>query len=149
MNRARYIQVVFGGIMLVSGCCIYLLFRSKTLRIYQWCSAMGVSNGIDYYRGYLLSWHIPDVVKYSFPDGLYNASYILIMDAIWNKENSFYKYLITLFAPIFTIVSELLQYFGVIKGTFDIYDLACYTMPVIIYTTIEMSIINNLKTNKV
>ena len=143
------IKVFIGTFFLLSGCYIYLLFRSKTLRIYQWCSAMGLSDSIDVCRGYVQDWHISDVVKYSLPDGLYNAAYILFMDAIWSKVKSSYKYAIILLVPFFTITSELLQYYGIIKGTYDVYDLACYSVPVIIYIIIQMININNFKTNNV
>lgn len=142
-------QFFWGGLVLLCGCFIYLLFRSKTLRIYQWCSAMGLSDSIDVCRGYVQDWHISDVVKYSLPDGLYNAAYILIMDAIWSKVKSSYKYVIILLVPFFTITSELLQYYGVVRGTFDLYDLVCYSMPVIIYIIIQMININNLKINTI
>lgn len=143
------IKVFIGVIFLLSGCCIYFLFRSKTLRIYQWCSAIGISDSIDVCRGYLQGWHIPDVVKYSFPDGLYNAAYILFMDAIWSKVKSSYKYAIILLVPFFTITSELLQYYGIIKGTYDVYDLTCYSAPVFIYIIFRINNINNLKTNTI
>lgn len=148
-TRAIFFQLLFGVVLLFGGCCIYLLFRSKTLRIYQWCSEMGVSDIIDVYRGHMHDWHIPDVVKYSFPDGLYNAAYILIMEAIWSNVKSSYKYVIILLVPFFTIISELLQYYGIIKGTFDVYDLACYSAPVFICIIFWINNINNLKINKI
>lgn len=122
-----------GAVMLVLGCCIYLLFRSKSLKIHQWCSTMELSQKIDAYRYYVQSWSVPDIVRYSFPDGLYNTAYILIMNSIWDKQKSPLKYFIILFVPVLSIISEVLQNLGIIEGTFDYYDLICYFVPVFIF----------------
>ena len=78
-------KVVLGISFLVCGCAIYLLFRSKTLSIYNWCSALGLSTPIDALRIWVRNWNIPDFVRYCLPDGLYCAAYILLIDAIWHK----------------------------------------------------------------
>lgn len=93
----------------------------------------GVSDMIDALRYTVQDWRISDIVKYSLPDGLYCAAYILFIDAIWHDDESFIKYYIISLVPLVTIISEILQYFGLVRGTFDIYDLICYSLPLIIY----------------
>lgn len=127
------LKLVCGVMMLICGCFIYLFFRSKSLNIYKWCSALGLSMVIDTVRHSVYDWNISEFVRYSLPDGLYCASYILIMDAIWYKKNSIAKSLIISIIPIFTTSSEILQYWGLVKGTFDLYDLLCYLIPPSIY----------------
>ena len=126
-------EYIFGSLFLICGCTIYLFIRSKTLNIYRWCSQMGFTDYIDSVRLQVQHWNIPSFVKYSLPDGLYCAAYILIIDAIWHNDNRLIKYTIILLVPFVTISSEIMQYFGLVKGTFDIYDLICYSLPPTIY----------------
>lgn len=126
-------KVALGVVFLMLGCVIYLLFRSKTLNIYQWCSSLGLAKIIDYARFCVYDWSLPDFVKYSLPDGLYCAAYILFIDAIWQDNNNLIKHIVIAIVPIVTISTEILQYYGLVKGTFDSYDLLFYSIPIIVY----------------
>lgn len=130
-------ELFFGTLFLTLGCAIYLLFRSKTLNIYKWCSLIGISDHVDSVRFQVQHLNIPPFVKFSLPDGLYCAAYILIIDAIWHDDNRLIKGIVISLVPIITIGSELLQYFGLVKGTFDVFDLICYSIPPIIYIIIN------------
>ena len=137
-----------GTMLLMIGCLIYLLFRSKTLYIYLWCKSLGLSALIDKLRFAVLDWSVPDFIKYSLPDGLYCAAYLFIMDAIWHDEKNKVKYLLISIVPIITITSEMLQIFNVVPGTFDIMDLVCYCIPPFTYMAIFITnkfMFNNLK----
>lgn len=140
-------EIILGVVFLVCGYAIYLLFRSKSLNIYQWCMSLGLSNTIDSLRYAVHNWHMATWVRYSLPDGLYCAAYILIIDAIWKNDNRLIKYIIISLVPIVTISSELLQYLGLVKGTFDLYDLICYSIPLMIYLiyTYNSLMFNKLK----
>ena len=127
------LQVTLGIIFLTIGCGIYLMYRSPSLNIYQWCMVLGIGDTIDSLRFIVQDWNLAEWVKYSLPDGLYCASYILIIDAIWKKDKCFIKFVIISLVPVTTISSELLQYFGLVKGTFDVCDLICYMIPPTIY----------------
>lgn len=126
-------EVALGIAILACGCAIYLLFRSKSLNIYQWCMSLGLSNTIDSIRYAVQDWCMATWVRYSLPDGLYCAAYILIIDAIWKNDNRLIKFIIISLVPFVTISIELLQHFGLVKGTFDVYDLICYSIPPMIY----------------
>jgi len=138
-------ETILGVLFLICGCTIYLLFRSKTLYIHRWGHALGLSNTIDTLRKHVESWNVSEFAKFSLPDGLYCAAYILIMDAIWHNDNRKIKYFVMPLVPFVTIISELLQYFGLVKGTFDLYDLMCYIIPPTLYI---IYINNSLKFNK-
>ena len=92
---------------------------------------------IDSLRNSVQGWNISDFVKFSLPDGLYCAAYILIIDAIWHYDNGIVKNIVISLVPFATISSEVLQYFGLVKGTFDIYDLTCYALPPLVYLAIK------------
>lgn len=126
-------KIVLGATLLIVGCSIYLLFRSKSLNLYQWCSTLGLSTVIDDARFCVQDWYIPNFIKFSLPDGLYVAAYILIMDYIWQDDENFIKHIVISSVPLFTIISEILQYFKLVKGTFDNIDLIFYTFPLVAY----------------
>jgi len=126
-------QVFLAVLMLLAGSGIYLLFRSKTLYIYKWCAVLGFSESLSNLRCAVSGWNVSEFVKFNLPDGLYCAAYILIMDAIWYKESGWMKYFIVFLVPFVTISSEALQYFGVVRGTFDYSDLVCYAIPPLTY----------------
>lgn len=126
-------QVFLAVLMLFVGSGIYLLFRSKSLYIYKWCAVLGLSDNINYLRYAVSDWSISDFVKYSLPDGLYCAAYVLVMDAIWHKECGCVKFVAIFLVPFVTIISEALQYFGIVRGTYDYCDLVCYAIPSIFY----------------
>ena len=96
-----------------------------------------MSECIDSLRCAVLGWAVPDFVKYSLPDGLYCAAYILLIDAIWGRQNGIAKYVFISIIPFATIICEILQYLGIVNGTFDVCDLICYAIPILIYGLIE------------
>lgn len=49
-------KIIFGLLFLFCGCIIYLLFRSETLNIYQWCSEVGMSGFVDLLRYAVIGW---------------------------------------------------------------------------------------------
>lgn len=143
-------EYCLGLLFLICGCAIYLLFRSRSLNIYQWCAALGFSSIINNLRAQVQDWNISDFVKFSLPDGLYCTAYILIIDAIWYKDKGLIKNIIISIVPFVTISSEVIQYFGLVKGTFDIYDLTCYAIPPLIYMLLKTTynnVFNPLKQN--
>lgn len=132
-KRLRIVEFAIGIVFLVVGCAIYLLFRSKSLNIYQWCYSLGLSDIIDTFRNSVQECKLSDFVKYSLPDGLYCAAYILIIDSIWFRDSGIRKNTIVLIVPFVTTCSEILQHYGLVRGTFDVNDLICYVTPPLVY----------------
>lgn len=135
-------ETILGMFLLLCGCLIYLLFRSETINICKWCSSLGGMN-IEQIRNNIHNYNLPDFVKYSLPDGLYCASYILIIDAIWHNEKPLNNLVVALI-PLIAIANEVLQYFGMTKGTFDWYDIICYVTPLLLFYLIS----TNFKINR-
>lgn len=138
-------KTCLGFLLLATGCLIYLLFRSKTLYIYVWCKALGLAVFIDTLRLAVLDWQLPSFIKFSLPDGLYCAAYLFIIDAIWHEDQGWKKYVFLAIVPVVTISSEVLQGLGLVRGTFDILDLLCYSIPPIIY---YLNYLYSLNSNK-
>ena len=144
INKWITSEIILGVVFLICGCAIYLLFRSKSLNIYQWCTALGFANVIDSFRYAVQDWNVSEFVKYSLPDGLYCAAYILMIDAIWHNENGIIKNIIISLVPLATISNEIMQYCRLARGTFDQYDLICYSLPLLIYISLRN---NNMFSN--
>lgn len=127
------VKILFGFLFLAFGCMIYLLFRSKSLNIYIWCRSLGITDMVDSLRQSFYDYPISDFVRFNLPDGLYCTAYLLIMDAIWKNENGIVKRIVLFLVPLFAISSEIFQYFGWVRGTFDVLDLVCYSVPPLLY----------------
>lgn len=125
-------EAFLGLTFLLCGCFIYLLFRSENTNIYKWCSSLGFTNHIKFIRDIVSNDSIIDFTRYNLPDGLYCVAYILLVDAIWHRDKVM-KYWIVSIIPTIAIINEILQYFEVVNGTFDWYDLICYTTPLLLY----------------
>ena len=128
----RILQAALGATLLLCGCAVYLLFRSKTIRLYQWCAWAGLSEPIDALRTAVAGWPLADVLRYSLPDGLYCTSYILLMDAVWAGGGRI-RYCAVALMPLVAVAHELAQLAGIAPGTFDVADLLCYALPLTVY----------------
>lgn len=125
-------EVILGVLFLMCGCFIYLLFRSENINLYQWCSSIGLTNSIEQLRNRVSDYQVSEFARFSLPDGLYCASYILVIDALWHNEKIMRRWIVALI-PAIALLNEILQFFGVVNGTFDWYDLICYSTPLLLY----------------
>ena len=121
------------------GGCIYIAFRSTSLRMFGWLDDLGLHEFIVSVRKISSNIQIPEFIRFCIPDGLWTLSYIILMDVIW------YPYvkrqlLFCCIVPLVGGLSEVLQYFRVVKGTFDVMDLCCYIVPYIIYLILKIKL---------
>ena len=109
---------------------IYLVFRVSTLKVFTWLDFIG----IDFLHSNLrkdsvnLIPLIPDWFIYSFPDGIWIFSYVILMISIWNFKMNAQSIFWIIIIPIIAILSEIFQFFGFVSGTFDIFDLMFYLL---------------------
>lgn len=131
-------QTATGFLFLVCACSIYLIFRSRDITLYRWCSSLGLAEHIQPLRMSASLLNVPDFIKYSLPDGLYCASYILLMNAAWQDKGAAKTIAVSLI-PSAAILHEAAQGLGIANGTFDVNDLVCYALPLAIYLTIHLT----------
>lgn len=131
---SRHLEAATGALLLILACSIYILFRSRTIRLYRWLEACDLGDVMEKCRSAVGGVTLPDIVLYSLPDGLYCASYILIMHAIWQAHPKHPSYLLVVFIPLVAVLHELGQLLGLAIGTFDTADLFCYLIPVVLHT---------------
>lgn len=135
-NRATRIILSLGFLSL--GGLIYIIYRDKSLLMFDWFNSIGISSGIDGLRSLFQGDGVYGWVKYSLPDGLWIFSYMFLIDAIWNGEKIITSKLFLWFLPIVAILSECLQYFGLLSGVFDWKDMASYTLAITLFLIIKL-----------
>ena len=121
------------------GGCIYIAFRSTSLRMFGWFDNLGLHETIMLVRRLLNDIQVPEIIKYCIPDGLWTLSYILIMDTIWSSDVK-KQFIFCGIIPFVGASSEILQYFNLVEGTFDVIDLLCYTIPFVIYLIVKLKV---------
>lgn len=123
------------------GVLIYLLFRSESIRVFDYLTYVKLDKPLSIIRSFTLplSQFIPDWIIYSLPDGLWLFSFSLIISEIWNKEDNIRFWFWTLLFPFTAIIWELGQAIHVFSGTFDWID-------IFIYSTVTFLIIKRNKT---
>ena len=140
-------QLILGHFLtLFIGSIIYILFRTKTLKMFSWFSAIKINKEINFIRNKVQDIHPADWIKYSLPDGLWIFSFISLMLFIWKNHLTKDNILWILSIPTIAILSEILQAFNLKQGTFDNMDLLMYSLGTILpFIFYQKSIIINLK----
>lgn len=114
------IHVVFPILL---GGLIYILFRSTTLIMFKWLDSIDVLSIVLTIRGFTsnIKNSFPEWFYYSLPDGLWVYSFTSALFLFNEKFQGIKVWLIIplVLGPLF----ELLQFFKLFPGTFDITDL--------------------------
>ena len=134
---SRIAKATTGLIALTVGGLIYIRYRCESLLMFDGFQDLNISDFIASIRNNAEESNVQRWVVYNMPAGLWLFAYLLIIDAIWGKDqNSLYMcYLYIL--PILAIVSELMQYFGFLPGTFDFFDLLSYISAILLFIIIK------------
>lgn len=109
---------------LIIGGLIYVGFRSKKLRFFDWIDRIGFSDIINEIRTITYPYKeiLPNWVLNCLPDGLWTYSFSATLFFVW--EEFFIKNKKLLILPfILVLIMEVLQLLGLIHGTFDVVDL--------------------------
>ncbi len=117
---------------LLLGGCIYLFFRETSLLFFSWFKDTLFSDFLIKIRHII---NPNDVAYYNWstqilPDGLWCYSYSFLFFSILNKKIRWNNFLFFLIPLIISISIEYLQYFDIIIGTFDLYDIFAYILAV-------------------
>lgn len=133
---SRYLALFLSIVALTIGGVIYLSYRSETLLMFRWAKSLHLNIFVENIRQSMSFYAPSDFVKYSLPDGLWSIAYFLIMVSIWGKIG---KENITWFClmPIIALISEFMQLTSIMPGQFDLWDVLCYSLPLIILILIK------------
>lgn len=120
-------------LLFLCGASIYLLFRSREHLGFMLVDALGLGSVIDSLRTSVSGIHPCEFVLYSLPDGLWTISYIMLINHIFRSEKRTTRLIWASIIPTLGILTELLQLTPLIPGVFDLFDLACYAIPLVVY----------------
>lgn len=115
-------KVLLACTPLTIGGLLYLGYRNTNLLMFRWANFLGLSSIVSSWRKFCLQHPLPEWYYYALPDGLWLLSYLLLIDIIWASEHNKWLYAL----PIIALISEVLQLWIPMLGTFDVVDLACY-----------------------
>ena len=133
MGKKDASQIGLALLLLVIGGGIYLLKRQPVMLMHKVASELGIGTLIDKGRMLVQGWQLPEWMIFSLPGALWSTAYILIIDALLSKSPSWRRFAVAAFIPLVGIVSELLQFVGLLPGTFDALDIIAYALPLLIY----------------
>ena len=136
--KYRATKVMLSLVILLLGGLVYVIYRDKSLLMFNWFDSIGIGNEIDGLRRLFQGEGIYGWVKYSLPDGLWLFSYMFIVDAIWDSERNAMSMLFLWGLPVVSILSECLQYFGLLPGVFDWMDMASYLLAITLFLIIKL-----------
>lgn len=137
-NKQRIVQAILSLLVLTMGGLIYVGYRDKSLLMFTWFEQLGVNGEIDILRGFLDSEGVYGWVKNSLPDGLWLFAYMFLVDAIWNGSRSINSYIFIYSLPLIALLSEFLQFFGLLPGVFDWMDVVSYSLAILLYLIIKL-----------
>ena len=110
-------------IPMIIGAFIYVTFREKNLLMFSWFDSLGLYGVIDYLRLNFSKYNIPSWILFNYPDGVWIYSFVSLMIVVWDKVKSNIRFFWFAIAPILGISAELGQFFNILPGTYDQFDL--------------------------
>ena len=122
---------------IILGVFIYLCFRPNTLNVFYWINSVGLTGTVTFLRSNLFFYQnlLPSWIVNSLPDGLWAYSFIYAINLVW-KEKQYEYWFWILISCIIIILPEILQYYKVVHGTFDVQDLIFLSLGIALSTFI-------------
>ena len=134
--------------LLLIGGAIYVLMRPPFLLIHQVTWDLGYGVVVQNGRMLVAGLKVPNWFLYSLPGTLWATAWILIIDDLLHNSVPLRRLLVAAFIPVLGIGSELLQFIGLLPGTFDVIDAVAYALPYLIYIIVETLRSPDLKTSE-
>ena len=133
----RIAEMTIGLFALTFGGIIYILYRSKSLLMFDWFQNLGLSDSIDDFRS---NGEMPNMygwIKYNLPAGLWLFAYMFVIDAVWGKDKNRVSMYFLYVLPLLAVASEFMQFVGLLPGTFDVMDLLSYVSAILLFLIIK------------
>ena len=120
------LYIILSGLAIFVGGLIYILLRPSEHLFFRWISIAGLDQLVSPARSLspLFSQLLPEWFVYSLPNALWAFAYALLITGIWSDSRSWLRYFWIGSIPFLVLGFELLQFPGIIPGTFCIQDIA-------------------------
>lgn len=124
MKRSRAIALHVLAPVAV-GAMIYLLFRSPSLRVFDWVESLGLAESVLLCREIVAPIRIviPDFIFYALPDGLWVYGLTSAMLLLWVGSRSGWATVWITVGLVLGLGGELGQLINLVPGTFDMLDM--------------------------
>jgi hypothetical protein len=112
-------------LLVLAGGLIYVFFRPSPALFFSLFKPLGLESFIKSVRLFTLGLtpFLPEWVLYSLPQGLWALAYTMIIAGIWINKSAVIRHIWISTIPILVLGFELLQYAGLIDGTFCLQDI--------------------------
>ena len=134
----KILWILLSLVCIATGGLIYLVFRTRTLVMFHFIPNDLIMKVNHLYEYSCANFQIPNFMIYNLPTALWTISYILLMRLIIENNVRLHRFLWIYSLPILLCLTEILQLFSFISGTFDILDICCYIVPMIISLLIDI-----------
>lgn len=124
-------QLIVGHFLtLFIGTLMYVLFRNKSILVFDWINSINIIRPINYLREMTIysKQYLPNWFIFSLPDGLWTFSYVTLVMLIWNNEIKRKNIFWLILLPAIAIISEIGQCLKLFPGTFDLNDILFYIL---------------------
>jgi len=140
MHYRKYSNILISLLPIFIGGLIYTCFRNDNILFFSWFRFFNIN--YSFLRQINIDNNIvSSFIIYNLPHGLWVLSGLLLLKTFLKNENKILLFYSILFIVI-SISFELLQFFGIRPGTFDILDL----ITIIVFSCIGLFInINRVK----
>jgi hypothetical protein len=142
MDRRHFYRSAFNGhyfmfsvvlFALLTGGIIYILYRPHKPLFFDWFHFQGIINWLNftqtiYWSG---STNFHTWIIFSLPTALWAFAYSSVITRIWSGNSSSIKHIWYGTIPILVFGFEVLQFFGLIRGTYCPIDIAMGTLGII------------------
>lgn len=124
-NKYYRLCILLCAFAIFLGGMIYILFRPNEAIFVNWTSTVGLDNWLNIarHKSHTLYLYLPEWIVFSLPNGLWAFAYALLITVIWSGSKSMTKYFWMASIPLLVLGFEILQYTGVIPGTFCLQDI--------------------------
>ncbi len=119
------LYIILSGLAIFIGGLIYIFLRPSEHLFFGWIRLAGLDQWISPARS-LSPWLgqlFPDWIIFSLPNALWAFAYTMLITSIWSGSKSWLKYFWMASIPLLVLGFEILQYPGLIPGTFCIQDI--------------------------
>ena len=125
-EKPRLADMIIATTPICAGACIYLLFRGKSILIFQIAEVIGAGDGIDRARSWVrpMNSYFNGFALYSAPTALWAFSFAFCIVKIWlPKLKSLGAAVCIAITVLIALGTELAQAAGLVQGRFDLADL--------------------------
>jgi hypothetical protein len=112
-------------LFVIAGGFIYVFFRPTPAIFFSIFKPFGLECFLKSLRSFSpgLTPFLPQWAVYSLPQGLWALAYAMIIAGMWLNKSTIFRYFWLSTIPILVLGFELLQYTGLIGGTFCLQDI--------------------------